>query len=286
MSASLLPIVLCLISAVTVAITNVLVKQGGDVLSARMVVAVTMGLTVLPLAPFVPLPPPETYPLIAISMCVHWAYQFCLVRSLHRGALSLVFPVMRGLGPLATAGLAVVFLDEHLTPLQTAGLLAASASIIVFALPTAATLEGRRLDRTALLWALGTALGVGAYAVADTRASRAMEDPLTFLVWLFLVDWIGVTVVAVWTRRGRLLQTIRPQLRPGIIGGVSGAVSYGLAIYAYTLTDAAIVTSLRETSVVFAASMGAFMLKEGFGARRIIAAAVLATGLILMQAGG
>ena len=68
-------------------------------------------------------------------------------------------------------------------------------------------------------------------------------------------------------------------------GGVLGTVSYGLAIYAYTLTDAAIVTALRETSVVFAAALGAIFLKEGFGYRRIVAAAALASGLLLMQAG-
>ncbi|HBH42806.1 MAG TPA: EamA family transporter, partial [Hyphomonas atlantica] len=59
----------------------------------------------------------------------------------------------------------------------------------------------------------------------------------------------------------------------------------GLAIYAYTLTDAAVVTALRETSVVFAAALGAIFLKEGFGYRRIIAAAILSGGLLLMQAG-
>jgi uncharacterized membrane protein len=58
-----------------------------------------------------------------------------------------------------------------------------------------------------------------------------------------------------------------------------------MAIFAYTMTDAAMVTALRETSVVFAAVMAALFLRESFGARRIVAASVLATGLVLMQAG-
>ena len=286
MSASLLPILLCLASAVTVAITNVLVKKGGDVLTTRMVMSVVMGLSVVPLAPLVPVPPPETWKFIALSVAVHWVYQFCLVRAMHRGDLSLVFPVMRGLGPLATACFALVLLGEHLSALQTLGLMGASASIIVFALPTGETLAARRLDRSALFWALLTAAGVGLYAVIDARAARAMPDPLTFIVWLFFFDWIGTTLVALWTRRGRVLSALRPQLKNGIIAGLSGTVSYGCAIYAYTLTDAAIVTALRETSVVFAAALGAYLLKEGFGRRRTIAASSLAVGLVLMQAGG
>lgn len=282
----MLPVILCLASALTVAITNVMVKRGGDVLTARMLVAVVMGLTVLPLVPFVPLPPQGTWGLIAISIAVHWIYQFCAIRALHRGALSLVFPVMRGLGPLATAAFAALWLSEKLAPLQIAGLIVASLSIIIFALPTALTVEGRKLDRAALFWAAMTAIGVGLYAVADTQAARAMQTPLTFIVWLFLFDWIGVTAVFLWQRKGRAWASVRPELRNGVIGGVAGSISYGLAIYAYTLTDAAMVTALRETSVVFAAAFGAWLLREGFGARRITAAATLAAGLVLMQAGG
>jgi drug/metabolite transporter (DMT)-like permease len=286
MGPEFLPVALCLFSALTVAITNVMVKRGGDVLTTRAIVAIVMGLTVAPVAPFVPLPPEGSWGLIFLSMVVHWFYQLCAIRALHRGALSLVFPVMRGLGPLTTAIFAAFWLKEDLSPLQTAGLIVASLSILVFAWPTAATQDARRLDRSALFWAMMTAVGVGLYAVADTRAARAMETPFTFIVWLFLLDWIGVTAVLAWQRRGRVIAAMRPELPNGIIGGVAGSVSYGLAIYAYTLTDAAMVTALRETSVVFAAAFGAWLLKEGFGQRRSAAAAALAAGLVLMQAAG
>jgi drug/metabolite transporter (DMT)-like permease len=284
MSSALLPVALCLFSAVTVALVNVLVKRGGDVLVTRAMVAIVMGLSVVPLVPFVPAPPPETWALIGASMLVHWFYQFCLVRALHRGELSLVYPVMRGLGPLATAVLAAVFLKEYLSPLQVTGLVAASGAILVFALPTAATQSARALDREALFWAACTAVGVGLYAVTDAKAVRAMQTPLTFVVWLFLLDWIGVTSVMLWQRRGRVLASMGPHWRKCIVGGLAGSLSYGAAIYAYDLTDAALVTALRETSVVFAAAFGAWLLKEGFGRRRMVAASVLAAGLVLMQA--
>ncbi|KCZ91849.1 EamA family transporter [Hyphomonas johnsonii] len=291
MTTALFPVALCLASAISLAATNVLVKRGGDVLTARMLVSLVMAVTVLPLVPFVPLPPRETWPLIATSMVAHWFYQFSAVRAMHRGDLSLVFPVMRGLGPLATACFAAVMLRETLNPIQMVGLFAASVSIIVFALPTGATLHARRLDRRALFWAVMTAVGVGLYAVADARAARempglALPGSMTFIVWLFLIDWIGVTVVTVWQRKGRLLQTVRPLMRGGLIAGLLGSLSYGMAIVAYTLTDAAMVTALRETSVVFAAGFGAFLLHEGFGPRRTTAAAVLACGLVVMQAAG
>jgi drug/metabolite transporter (DMT)-like permease len=186
----------------------------------------------------------STLPLLAISMASHWFYQACLIRAMHRGDLSLVYPVMRGLGPLATAVFATFLLQEHLAPMQQIGLFCASFAILFFALPTAATREGRSLDRRALFWAVLTAVGIGLYAVSDTRAARAMPHPMTFVIILFLVDWIGVTLVFLWQRRGRYMQTIRPQLRSGVIGGIVGCLSYGMAIFAYTMTDAAMVTAL------------------------------------------
>ena len=58
------------------------------------------------------------------------------------------------------------------------------------------------------------------------------------------------------------------------------------AVYAFSLMETARVSALRETSVVFAALLGAIFLKEGFGARRVAAALALAGGLVAMQFGG
>ena len=285
MSETLTPILLCLLSAVTVATANFVVKRGGDVLSARMVLSLTSALGMLPFAFFVPLPEPGLWPPILMAIGAHLIYQFCMIRALHRGDLSLVFPVMRGLGPMMTAVFAVIVLSEYPGALGWLGLSLAAAALIVFALPERATAKARKLNQTALVWALLTSAGIGLYSVTDAYGVRVAENKFTFIVWLFLLDWIGVTVVTLSQRRGRIRSALARQWKGGVAGGVLGTVSYGLAIYAYTLTDAAIVTALRETSVVFAAALGAIFLKEGFGYRRIVAAAALASGLLLMQAG-
>jgi drug/metabolite transporter (DMT)-like permease len=44
------------------------------------------------------------------------------------------------------------------------------------------------------------------------------------------------------------------------------------------------VAALRETSVLFGALMGALLLGESFGRRRVAAAAVIVAGLVLMNA--
>ena len=58
---------------------------------------------------------------------------------------------------------------------------------------------------------------------------------------------------------------------------------YGIAIYALALGPMAHVAALRETSVLFGALMGTLLLGEPFGVRRVVAAAVIVSGLILMN---
>lgn len=286
MSSDVFPIALCLVSAITVAAVNLFVKRGGDVLSTRMIVSIAMMLSVVPLVSFVPLPTPAVWGALAISVIVHWFYQFAMIRALHRGDLSLVFPVMRGLAPLLTAITATVVLSETPGLWGWVGLMIATAALIVFALPEERGAKHPPIKQAALFWAVVTALGIAFYSVADANGSRLAADTstvLTFVVWLFLLDWIGITAVLVWTRRGRIWNDVAPQIKDGMIGGFLGTISYGAALWAFTLTEAANVTAIRETSVVFGAIFGAVFLKEAFGPRRILAASALAFGLMLLE---
>ncbi|MEM6653047.1 MAG: DMT family transporter [Pseudomonadota bacterium] len=286
MNSSLFPIVLCLISAITVAATNLFVKRGGDVLSARMIVSIAMALSVLPVVTFVPMPTSTVWAALGVSVVVHWFYQFAMIRALHRGDLSLVFPVMRGLAPPLTAIAAFFFLNESPSLFGWLGLFIAAAALIVFALPEGADTAPAPLKSAALFWAMVTALGIAFYSVADAFGARLAADAatvFTFVVWLFLLDWIGITTAMFWIRRGQIWSAVAPQIRDGTIGGVLGTISYGAALWAFTLSEAANVTAIRETSVVFGAIFGAVFLKEAFGRRRVAAASVLALGLILLE---
>ncbi len=283
MSVAFLPIALCLFSAVTVATANFAVKRGGDVLSARMVLSLTSAACVLPFAFFLPLPSQALWGPLAITIAAHWVYQFFMIRALHRGDLSLVFPVMRGLAPMMTAIIGVFALGEFPGPLGWFGLSLATAALFVFALPQGESLNQKKLNQSALFWAVLTSAGIGLYSVTDAYGVRIADNRFTFIVWLFLLDWIGTTAVTVWTRRGQLRARLRPQLLGGMVGGVSSVLSYGAALLAFSMTQAATVTAIRETSVVFGAILGAVFLKEGFGRRRIVAAAVLAAGLLLLE---
>ena len=216
-------------------------------------------------------------------MPAHFFYQICLVRAMQRADLSLVFPVMRGAAPLLTAFAALLFLREELAPLAWLGLIVATVAVISFALPPKGVRMRDHPDGKVLLWALGTAVGISLYNVADARGVRVAPDPFTFIVWLFLLDFILITGLAAIVRRDALAQAVAMKWRYGVAAGALSILSFGAALYAFSLMETAKVSALRETSVVFAALMGTWFLGESFGRRRLIAALVLAAGLVLMQ---
>jgi drug/metabolite transporter (DMT)-like permease len=281
-----LPIALGLFSAVTLAAANVAVKMGSDILVGRAVLSSSAALLIAPFALLVPPPDAALWSALLIAMPAHFLYQTCLVRSMSRGDLSLVFPIMRGAAPLMSAAAAFLLLGEALPPLALAGLVIAVASVIAFALPPRGVSLRAHPDKAALGWALGTAVGVALYNVADARGVRMADNPFTFIIWLFLVDWIMITAAAILLRRRALIEVVRAKWRFGVAAGGLSILSFGAALWAFSMMEVARVSALRETAVVFAAIMGARMLKEGFGRRRVLAALALACGLILMQFGG
>ena len=281
-----LPVLLGLFSAVTLAVANVAVKRGGDILVSRVVMALWGAIILLPAAFFVPLPDPQTWKALGIGLAAHFFYQACLVRALHRGDLSLVFPIMRGLAPLLAGMAAWLFLGENLSPLAIAGLVIATLAVISFGMPNGGASFRQHPDFWALFWAGGTAIGIALYSVADANGVRGAANPATYIVWLFLLDPVAMTCVAIFVRRQSLLAAVAQKWRYGVVAGTLSVLSFGSALYAMDMIEVARVSALRETAVVFAALLAWLFLKEGFGARRTLASMLLAFGLVLLQLAG
>jgi drug/metabolite transporter (DMT)-like permease len=286
MSPELTAVLLGLFSAVTLASANLAVKIGADILVGRAILSCSAALLIAPTALFVPMPDARTWGALLLAIPAHFFYQMCLVQAMSRGDLSLVFPVMRGLAPLLTAVTAWAVLGQRLNGIEWLALAVATGAIIAFALSPRGSNLRDHPDKAALGWAVLTAVGVSLYNATDARGVRIAPEPLTFIVWLFLVDWICVTAAAVLLRRGQLVASIRPQWRTAVTAGALSILSFGASLYAMSLIDAAKVSALRETSVVIAALMGAAFLGEKLRGRRLGAAAVLAAALVALQFAG
>lgn len=273
-------VVLVLLAAFLHAAWNALVKAGQDRLVVLTLANGTGILIGLAIAPFVPLPRSSSWPYLLASVGLHTGYYFFLIRAYRVGDLSHVYPLARGLSPILVAVLAAMFASEFPPPWGMVGVVVACAGIMSL------VFEGGipwRRDRRALAYAGGIAVFIAAYTLADGMGVRRAGGALPYVVWLTILDGIPIICFTLWKRRGLPGSVLGANWRAGFVTGALQFGAYGLVIWAMSLGAMASVSALRETSVIFAAFIGAAVLKEPVGRLRIFAAVLVTLGIVLMR---
>ncbi|MGY6410878.1 MAG: EamA family transporter [Alkalilacustris sp.] len=281
---------LALMSAVAHALFGALQKGRHDPWISRGAIDTGILVLALPVALFlVPWPQGWEWGLLAGAVVVHLAYKLTMAMAYARAAYTVVYPVVRGTGPLVTVAFAMLIFAESYGALQWAGVLLLSGGILALALVNLNGVLG--MDRTALLagigWALAGGLLVAAYTVYDAWAIRNTADPFTFLAWFFLLTSIDFPVMMA-RRLARAMAEPggRALIVRGLTGGLLAFVSFGGVMLATRVGPVGQAAVLRETSTVFAALIGWLILRETVGWRRGALMAVIAAGAVLVQLGG
>lgn len=278
MSAGIVAIVLA--AALLHALWNALVKGAGDKTMMLGLIAlghVVPGVVVVALAPS---PGWAVWPYIVASTIIHWGYYYFLNIAYHLGDLSVMYPIARGLAPVLIALGAQVWVGETLPLLAWAGILAVSVGIMAL---TRGLFAGA-LSRVGLLAALACAVMVAGYSLVDGVGVRLSRNALGYVGWLFVLEI--VVALFIFIPRLTRLRAVPPRvIALGFLGGVISGTAYGLVLYAKTLAPLGIVSALRETSVIFAAMIGVLWFGEGPKGNRLVAAGIVAFGIVLIGMG-
>jgi drug/metabolite transporter (DMT)-like permease len=225
------------------------------------------------------LPPAAAWGYLVASAGLHVVYQLFLWASYELGDFSQVYPVARGTGPLVVAGLEIAVLGHGMPAGQLIGVVTISVGLVTIALD-----RGRpsRAQLPALAAAVATGVAIAGYTVVDAAAVRT-TPVLVYATWLFLLQGPVLPIVAV-VRRGRAVAAeARKSAAGGLTGGVLSLAAYGLVLWAQTSGATAAVAALRETSIVLGAIIGVVFLGERMGPRRVLAAILVAAGIVLVS---
>lgn len=278
MAPEALATVLILASAMLHAIVNALVKISDDGLLTRGCMNAVAFCIALPFIAVVPPPDASLWTILIAAMLVHGLYPFFLAGAYRHSDLSVAFPVARGITPLGVALLAWLVLDSTLSSGKLLGICLLSAGIAAFALDRIRISNPAHRKGFALAVCTGGIIAV--YTLLDGIGLKTAKDPNTYIVWLFVLDGLFVSSLVTLARRDTVLLFLRKNWRKGLLGGVLGVLTYGMALYALSLGSLVEIAALRETSVVFAALIGVFLLKERFGMLRVFATALVMVAII------
>lgn len=273
-------ILLLLVAAAMHAVWNGMVKGAQDAVVMACWVYCGSAVALAPLLPFVPPLPAEGWMILAVHYVLHMFYKYLLVRMYQVGDFSRVFPIARGTAPVLVTLAAIPVAGEVPPPLAMAGVAVICLGLVTFAAEPGAL---HRASLPSFLLAGAAGLVVSAYTIVDALGVRLEGAGLTYFVWLFVGDGIGMAALGLWWRGRNLWRLMRPHWKIGLTGPLLSIGNFAIVLWVVTFTPIGLVAAVRETSIVIAALIGVVLFKEGFGPRRVLAAGIIVAGVAMLN---
>jgi len=272
---------LVLLSAAMHAGWNYVVKASADRFLDYTGLAVAGAVVAASALPFLPLPAPASWPWLGTTVFVHVGYYLLLMQAYRHADLSIAYPLMRGSAPVLVA-LAAPLAGDALTPGLLTGIALVAAGI---ALPVGIGIRRGGVGRTGLGYGFATAAVIALYTIIDGIGARHSGHAIAYTLWLFFLNAWLVLGVALWRRGRSAFAHLQRRWLFSLLGSVLTMGSYGLVLWAMTVASIPAVAALRETSVIFAALLGAWLLREHMGGWRIAGAMLVAMGAVAIRWG-
>lgn len=272
--------IIVLVAALLHATWNAFVKADGDRLVFMAVLITASGIVGLAATPFLPLPAPESWPYIALSVVLHQGYMGFLLLAYRVGDLSHAYPLARGSAPLIVALLSLAIIGERLSQ----GAMLAVVMIGVGIMSLAFTRGSQNLrNPTAVMFALGTGLFIAGYTITDGIGARLSGSAHAYAAWMMGLEWIPFAAFAIWVKGKQAMVQAAKIWKPAVVMGCMSLAAYWAVIWAMTVAPIALVAGLRETSIVFAVLMGVLFLNERLSLARLAGVFTTLAGVLVLK---
>lgn len=270
---------LLLASALIHASWNAIVRSGEDRLWSISIICLVGGTAALPFAFAFEPPASASWPYLILSSLLQIGYCLFLVRAYRDGELASVYPIARGSAPLLVTLGAVLFAGELPSSIGLIGIGLVCLGILFLAL------GNNRPDAKSIFAALAAGVFIASYMVVDGLGVRVAESATGYAAWQAVVAGFLIPISYVVIRRRA------PSLPRGtegamvVVAGLLGTLGYCIAVWAMSLTTMGGVSAIRETSILFAALIGTFYLREKMTLQKLLGAITVTGGVVFRSIG-
>lgn len=260
---------------------NALIKGGarGSQVSGILVMTIVQGLLGAAIVAFLPWPDAVVWLWLLASGVFHAGYKLFLAYAYEQGDLSRVYPIARGAAPLIVTGLGALLLSDRIQGVEYAGIFVLGAGIALMARGAFTSGESRRLVPLALASAVMTA----GYSLVDGMGARVAGDALLYVAWLFVLDMVIFLPICLGLRGRDVVPRAPRDWWRGAGAAVASFAAYGIAVWAMTEAPIALVTALRETSILFAVLIGWLVFGDRMDRGKVLAAVLIVGGVVLTR---
>jgi len=213
----------------------------------------------------------DALPWIAASALLELGYFVLLARAYRGGALSVVYPVARGVAPVLVLVVGALGLGKGVGWLAGVGVLAVGAGVLLLYRPDLMSLDDQKsgLLRRDVGFGLAIAAFIAAYTLVDAEGVEH-ADPLAYLA----------LVIAPCALLFPAVVGQRPDL--GARSALTAAATLGaylMVLAALQLAPPAAVAAVRESSIVIAALLAAVFLHERLTPQKLAGAITVVAGV-------
>ena len=232
---------------------------------------------------FLPVPEPAAWPALLASVLLQTAYLIMLTAAYSRTEFSKAYPLTRGVAVVVVTIVSVGVLREPLSTLQVLGVVVVAVALLGLAFAGGGD-RGRARD---LLMPVLVGLVVASYTLVDGVGVRASGAALGYAAWLFFLQGITLPVACLVLSRDRrgLMSGMRRHVGWGALGGTLALTAYGIVVWAQSVAPLALVSALRETSVLMAAFIGFLFFRERLTVTRVVATSFAMAGVVMLRLG-
>ena len=269
-------IVLVLSAALLHASWNALLRGGADRARSMLVMNIAVGLAGLVMLAIAGLPSSAATVYVFASGLIHLIYNALLVVMYRSGDLGETYPVARGVSPALVSLGGSLFAGEWMGPTATVGIGLVCAGIFMLAAARARAAPGFASAMN-LPAALATGVSIAAYTIVDGVGVRTSGNWVAYVGSIFAF----FLLMPLWylaRRQFSMFVMSSVEVAKAASGGLISLAAYGAIIWAMRTGSMGAVSAMRETSVLFAALLGAAFLHERLTGWRIAACCIIAAG--------
>jgi drug/metabolite transporter (DMT)-like permease len=220
--------------------------------------------------------------LSLISAVLHIGYFIILQKGYRSADLSVVYPLARGTGPLFSCMAAILFLNEPLKLKATIGLALVLAGVLVI---TGISFGKKNSTKvmTGVFWGVLTGLFIALYTFNDAFAIKSYAISPLILTFVSNIFSVVLLLPFVIGQKPALKQEVKIHKWSIVAIGLLSPAAYILVLEALKYAPLTVIAPARETSILLGVFMGAKVLSEKDGKRRLVASVLILGGIIALS---
>ena len=229
---------------------------------------------------YVPFPSLESLPYLILSAFIHNGYYFFLLSSYRFGDYSVVYPISRGFAVILIAIISLILFDVKLSYFELIGILIVCVGIFSLSFQNSTRIKNYK----GIIYSLATGVFIMSYSLVDGYGARINGSFLSYMAYLFPIEGLLFLILLNLIKKREIIKKIIKNSKFSFfVGGTISSLVYILIVWAFTKAPIPLITTLRETSIIFALIIGAIFLKEKFTSLKIFAVLSIFFGVVFLK---